>query len=130
MNSFKLGSFNKVVERIKNILFISLKRTTDSYLILKTTAQKIYVTSEHPFYVSGKGWIKAKDLTIGDNLKTASNKIESVLEIKENLISMEVYNIEVEKNNNYFISPAKILVHNKKIIIKDEEKKEIIKTTK
>lgn len=106
------------LSKVKNVV----KRTTSNYLVIKTTSQEICVTSEHPFFIIGKGWIKAKDLIKGESLKTIDDKMELVLNIKENLIVTEVYNIEVERNSNYFVSPSKILVHNKKIVVKDEEK--------
>ena len=74
------------------------------------------VTAEHPFYVLDRGWIKAKDLRVGFKLLSLSENIRN--EIKSISIKKQrvnVYNLEVSGNNNYFVTKSKVLVHNKKI---------------
>jgi intein/homing endonuclease len=37
--------------------------------------ETINVTAEHPFYVIDKGWIKAKDVQVGNNVKSSDSKL-------------------------------------------------------
>jgi RHS repeat-associated protein len=94
----------------------TLERNTGEIYELTTTDQKINVTSEHPFYVEGKGWITVKELKIGDKFKTvnrsSAEQVKRISSVKKDLI---VYNIEVEGNHNYFVTSSNILVHNKYI---------------
>ena len=75
---------------------------------------KIQCTEEHPFYVKGwydKYWKKAKDLSINDelfNYKTLS--YEKISTIFSYATSSTVYNLSVEKNQNFFVED--VLVHN------------------
>jgi RHS repeat-associated protein len=109
--SFDLDKNEIELSKVLNVL----KRETDELYEVQVSNEKIYVTSEHPFYVVKKGWVKVKDLNIKDILKTLSGELEiiSIKKIKENAM---VYNIEVDDNSNYFVTESKILVHNKKII--------------
>ncbi len=73
----------------------------------------ITVTSEHPFFVESKGWIKVKELKERDLLLTSNGinkEITKITKVNQNVI---VYNIEVLDNHNYFVSEIKVLVHNK-----------------
>ena len=72
----------------------------------------ITTTPEHPFFVIGKGYVKAADLDFGDEcLKTdGSNSFISTKEIIEE--THEVYNLlDVSGNHNFYVNG--ILVHNK-----------------
>ena len=111
-------SYNLTTNTISTSRVVNVsKRSSISYYTLKTTTQTIYVTSEHPFYVNKKGWVKLKDLKVGDECKT-KNGLEVVISLDENLVPTDVYNIEVEQNHNYFVTTSGILVHNKKIMKK------------
>ncbi len=71
------------------------------------------MTGQHPFYVEDKGWVKVVDLQIGDRIKTKSNSTEQLTNSINYQRSETVYNIEVEGNHNYFVTPRYVLVHNK-----------------
>ena len=72
----------------------------------------ITTTKEHPFYVSGKGWVKAGELIIEDVCKQtdgSSAPITSIERIEEKHL---VYNLlNVSENHNFYANG--ILVHNK-----------------
>jgi len=91
----------------------SFERKTQVIYELTTDNQKIYVTAEHPFYVIGNGWIKVKDLKAGAVLKTKNGSIEHITSSVLEKHPETVYNIEVERNHNYFVTNSNILVHNK-----------------
>jgi len=107
-------SFNLDKNTIElNEVVKSFKRNTHGIYELTTDNQNIFVTAEHPFYIDGKGWIKVKNIQIGDVLKTKNGSIERVLNIKNESYEGPVYNVEVEGNHNYFVTSSNVLVHNK-----------------
>ncbi|MEH7887842.1 RHS repeat-associated core domain-containing protein, partial [Elizabethkingia meningoseptica] len=74
----------------------------------------LWVTKEHPFYLNNKGWVKVRDLKLGDNIKTQDG-IKNLTNYKVHKENLTVYNIEVSGNHNYYVTKSKILVHNKNI---------------
>jgi hypothetical protein len=89
------------------------KRNVQEVYSITVGKEDINVTSEHPFFVEGKGWIKVKDLEEGDLLITAKGKTKRIINITKKTIAVNVYNIEVEGNHNFYVTGTKILVHNK-----------------
>lgn len=73
----------------------------------------ITVTSEHPFYVAGKGWVKVRNLKDADLLLTSKGRTKMITSITKGNRTIFVYNIEVADNHNYFVGKKKVLVHNK-----------------
>lgn len=89
------------------------KHSVDSVIRLTLENTNIITTtSEHPFFVNGKGWVKASDLEMGDEcIKTdgSTSFISTVETLKE---THTVYNLlSVSDNHNFFANG--ILVHNK-----------------
>ena len=80
---------------------------------LTISNETILVTEDHPFYVREKGWVKVKDLILGDVIFLENKSYENVISIREIPWDDKVHNIEVAKHHNYFITRLKILVHNK-----------------
>ncbi|MCL2346701.1 MAG: HINT domain-containing protein [Planctomycetaceae bacterium] len=77
---------------------------------------ELRATSEHPFYVPGKGWVPVKDLRIGDTFLNANGKTTLTLVEKEfEPEPVPVYNINVKEAHTYFVGETKeqsVLVHN------------------
>ncbi|WP_310602850.1 polymorphic toxin-type HINT domain-containing protein [Anaerosporobacter sp.] len=75
---------------------------------------EIETTSEHPFWVEGKGFVEAGSLRCGDMLRLSSGteaKVENIWEeVHEE--SIPVYNFEVADFHIYFVSDLGVLVHN------------------
>ncbi len=74
----------------------------------------IETTESHPFYVVNRGWVRARDISVGDELLSADGGIERV---HNKLVchfakAVKVYNFEVEDNHNYFVGNERVLVHN------------------
>ncbi len=88
------------------------RRTAEKILTLQVGDELIEVTPEHPFFVSNIGWVKAKDLKIGDMLSTAEGETIAVSRIESRIGAVQVYNFEVDKAHNYFVSNTEVLVHN------------------
>ncbi|MEL7264730.1 MAG: Hint domain-containing protein [Planctomycetota bacterium] len=81
------------------------------------TSGLLETTSEHPFYVVGRGWTKAGDLSPGDMLSTDApdrpagiRKVESLTEVRT------VYNFSVSTHHTYFVHASNdapcVWVHN------------------
>lgn len=96
------GYYNKVTN--------TFKRKAKTCLI-KTDISDIRCTLDHKFYVGGN-WIEAKDLTPGCYFKSYynSNKNPRLNEIVLDELEIEVYDITVEKEHNFYANG--ILVHN------------------
>ena len=76
-----------------------------------SNGEMIQVTPEHRFFSSGE-WIAIEDLLIGDTLQTKNGDL-LVIENKVIMTNfVEVFNLEVEDNENYYVTEDGILVHN------------------
>ena len=72
----------------------------------------ITTTPEHPFFVNGKGYVEAKNLSINDTCIKDDMVEIMIKEIKNHEKETVVYNLlSVTENHNFFAN--KILVHNK-----------------
>lgn len=107
----------------------TLNRKTQGLYEITAGKEIIHVTAEHPFYVVGKGWVKAKDLHKKDVLKSSDGKVH-ITSIKQLSETVVVYNMEVDGNHDYFVTSSTILVHNKNIKEIKEQKPEKIKSDK
>ena len=76
--------------------------------------EEIITTTNHPFYVVGRGFVKAEDLRIGYTLLQLDGSTEKISRIVvENLgAPVKVYNFEVEDWHTYYVTNAGMLVHN------------------
>lgn len=72
----------------------------------------IQVTHEHPFYVVGRGWVRAGDLKPGDTLFTDNGEYKPVEKVEQMTGKTKVYNLEVNDAHTYFAGG--VLVHNKR----------------
>lgn len=87
----------------------TFKGTTDELVELELeNGTVIECTPEHPIYTVNRGYVEAKDLLCSDALlSVAPIKIKHM---KTKVTDVNVYNIEVLFNNNYYAQD--ILVHN------------------
>ena len=74
----------------------------------------IDTTSNHPFYVIGKGWVTAGELEVGDEVYRldGSTAVVTGSELERLTESIKVYNLEVEDYHTYFVGDVPVLVHN------------------
>ncbi|MFO0942791.1 MAG: polymorphic toxin-type HINT domain-containing protein [Pirellulales bacterium] len=79
-------------------------------------SQTIITTGEHPFYVVGRGWVQAFELSRGDQLETEDGQTVEILSAEATGKLESVYNVRVAHDHTYFVgSPAwgfAIWVHN------------------
>jgi intein/homing endonuclease len=96
--------------------------------LLDVGGETVRTTDVHPFWVEGKGWTNAGEIAAGDVLATKDGKqltvIASTSEPQGGPImpaslstkphgTTTVYDLEVANTHTFFVSPQKILVHNK-----------------
>lgn len=88
----------------------------DEILHLHTSCGDIDTTSNHPFYVIGKGWVTAGELEAGDEVYRLDGSTAVVMgsELERLAEPIKVYNLEVEDYHTYFVGDVPILVHNYK----------------
>jgi hypothetical protein len=87
-------------------------RQTDKLVDLYIDGEVISTTEEHPFWTPDKGWVEAKDLTVGSLLQTEDGRVVNVDGVETREGSFEVYNFKVEGFHSYFVSDLGVLVHN------------------
>lgn len=111
------GERTKVVEtgetELKTVLKVFV-HSVDEILHLYTDEGDIDTTTNHPFYVVGKGWTAAGNLVEGDEVYNLDGSTSVVLgaEIEKLDECVLVYNLEVEDFHSYFVGDVPVLVHN------------------
>ena len=74
------------------------------------------VTGIHRFWIMRKDkheWIPASELVVGDLVMFSDRSLHPISKISVQKLSTKVFNIEVTKNHNYYVSRNGVLVHNK-----------------
>ncbi|MGE0711197.1 MAG: Ig-like domain-containing protein [Planctomycetota bacterium] len=78
--------------------------------------QEIRCTTAHPFWVQGRGWVRAEDLRLGDELSGSEGERLVVLGQEVRQEEADHYNFEVEGFHTYFVagdlSAPAVWVHN------------------
>jgi len=118
----KVLSFNETTQTTSYQPVIALIQHEQSSEFMKVTLQSgetLESTTDHPFYVEGKGWIPAKALSAGEILRLHDGQTEVINEIhitvQTNHFPVQankVYNLTVAKNHSYFVGGEGVLVHN------------------
>lgn len=77
------------------------------------SASNTWCTPEHPFLVSGQGWVPAKDLEPGDRVSAFENDLAFVSQViyqEPSGTDKTVFNLEVQDNHTYIAN--NLVVHN------------------
>jgi hypothetical protein len=90
-------------------VFLTTVRPPSQLIEIHLGSTVIRVTRGHPLWVDGIGWQMAKELKAGQYLHTVNGPalIDSIEENGEETC----YNMVVADFNTYFVSDAKVLVH-------------------
>jgi Pretoxin HINT domain len=85
------------------------RRPAATTLAIQAGADTLRCTRGHFFWVAGKGWTVAADLTDADVLHAVRSpvKVEQIRQESE----VETYNLEIEQTACYFVGEGKILTH-------------------
>ena len=94
-----------------NVVSRLFSRVAPDILTIYLDGEKIETTPEHPFYVDGK-WVEAKNITVGNILRTFEGKGSRVVGIEFDKSNSQVFNFEVADKHNYYVGHESILVHN------------------
>ena len=78
-------------------------KTVGRILEVRVGGRLIRTTGEHPFYVHGKGWTKAKMLSPADFLRSDDGRLTPVEGIQETGEDVPVYNLRVAEYHTYFV---------------------------
>lgn len=71
--------------------------------------ESIKCSGGHPFWVSGRGWVVARELKSGMPIHTVNGVVNVSLVIKKG--KEETFNLVVSDRHNYFVGKSKILSH-------------------
>ncbi|MBJ6361120.1 S8 family serine peptidase [Paenibacillus sp. GCM10012307] len=85
---------------------------TDEVYTINVSNTSIQTTSNHPFWVKGKGWVPADELIQGDELETEDGTLHRINSISLQYEPTNVYNFTVREFHSYYISNLGILTHN------------------
>ncbi|MBF1634660.1 MAG: glycohydrolase toxin TNT-related protein [Prevotella sp.] len=95
-------------KRVKKVM----RRMTRRMCALElSNGSTIEVTPEHRFFSNGV-WTPIEELNVNDTLQLKDN---SIVVIENKIIFptfVEVYNLEIEDNENYYVTEEGVLVHN------------------
>ncbi|MCF4121994.1 hypothetical protein L1785_13500 [Antribacter sp. KLBMP9083] len=90
-------------------------RHVETLFELTIDGEVLTTTAEHPFWVEGRGWVDAVDLTVGDLLVTPESRaVVEAIAVEPQGEPVTVYNFRVEGLHNYYAlaGGTPVLVHN------------------
>ena len=73
----------------------------------------IQTSGGHPFWVSGEGWVKARDVNSGMELHGVAGTV--LVQSVERMPAQQTYNLIVADFNTYFVGKGKVLSHDNTI---------------
>ena len=85
------------------------ERPATETVTIKVTDEVFRCTKGHLFWVTGKGWTRAIDLSEGDALFGASSP-QIILAVEE-AKPIPTFNLQVIDNHNYFVGKSRLLTH-------------------
>jgi hypothetical protein len=91
---------------------ILIERTVDEVYNLTFGNEIISTTEEHPFWIIGKGWTKARELQIGDLLTTSDGQEIAIANIEVQKKRTKVHNLKVKDFHTFYVSNLKVWTHN------------------
>ncbi|EHQ04627.1 Hedgehog/intein hint domain protein [Leptonema illini DSM 21528] len=147
----KVLSYNETTKRIEvqTVKQTFIRKTDRIYTLVYDTGTKLQTTATHPFYIEGKGWVKAADLHVGDDSLLAGEVSQldvyggarlqnvSYRQSKQGVIvgitvedrAETVYNFEVNETHTYLVGESDVVVHNAQGYSPEEVKELIEKAT-
>jgi hypothetical protein len=85
------------------------ERPPEKVVAVSIGGQTLRCTGGHPFWVAGRGWLKARWLESGHAVHGVEGAM-AVEKVSESGVEA-TYNLEVADFNNYFVGPDKLLTH-------------------
>ncbi|MEP6443435.1 MAG: polymorphic toxin-type HINT domain-containing protein, partial [Hyphomicrobiales bacterium] len=72
------------------------------------------VTSEHPLFTVGEGWLDAYEIVAGDRVRNSELRELTVLAVEVDTRPQIVHNLEIADAHTYFAGELEAWGHNKK----------------
>ena len=106
-------TYNEVSNRLeyKKVKKVMRRMTRRMCALELSNGTTLEVTPEHRFFTNGE-WTPIEELNVSDTLQLKDN---SIVVIENKIIFptfVEVYNLEIEDNENYYVTEEGVLVHN------------------
>ena len=106
-------TYNEVSNRLeyKKVKKVMRRMTRRMCAMELSNGTTLEVTPEHRFFSNGE-WTPIEKLNVNDTLQLKDN---SIVVIENKIIFptfVEVYNLEIEDNENYYVTEEGVLVHN------------------
>ncbi len=79
---------------------------------LSIADETIDTTPEHPFYATGRGWVEAGQLAVGDHLRRIDGSYGKVVAVRLVVRPEVMYNLTVAGAHTFFVGGEGWLVHN------------------
>jgi hypothetical protein len=113
----RVYSYNHDINQIELKPVIQVYSVTrDDLVEVSVARERIISSSNHRYFVLGLGYVDAEKLVAGQEVITKTGKIRKVKQVsKLDSGKINLYNFSVKDNRNYFVSAAKVLVHNNKM---------------
>jgi hypothetical protein len=92
---------------LKPVIQTTLRPPTSTLKIVLEKS-KIQATGGHRWWVSGKGWIKTRDLRKGMVLHSATGTT-AIKDVIEDLQEQQTYNLVVDGLHTYFVGPERVM---------------------
>ncbi|MEF7615653.1 polymorphic toxin-type HINT domain-containing protein [Aquincola sp. MAHUQ-54] len=102
------GEFSDALQKVSR----TFGRTAPYYHELRTEAEQLKVTDEHPLWLQGRGWTPVKDIRRGDVVAAIGGDV-TVLANERVDRPLQVFNFSVEHTPSYFVGEG-VWVHNSK----------------
>jgi hypothetical protein len=83
-------------------------------LRITTSRGAVVATEIHRFWKAGRGWVMARNLVIGDRIRTKDGVTEVVA--VRSTPAQPVYNLEVLDQHDFFVGRGGLLVHDNSIV--------------
>jgi hypothetical protein len=112
-------NYNMGETALKEVINLLISSSTEIISLETANGEVIKTTAYHPFYVDGKDWVRAGDLSIGDKISTLDGGTITIVGISSERFAepVVVYNLTVADFHTYFVGSTGILVHNDKGLI-------------
>jgi hypothetical protein len=96
------------------VIAVYHNRPALTYAVDLGGGQTVSATGIHRFWVSGRGWVMARDLKPGDRLRTLNGTTEVVSVETESTVP--VFNLEVAHGQSFFVGDRGLLVHDNSLV--------------
>jgi len=101
------------LRRVTNVI-VSQNRELYALTLLEDQgrATRVEVTDNHPFWVTGQGWVQSIDLRRGMKLVSFDRKLVTVVNLEDLQRKATTYNLTVDGYHTFFAGESLALVHN------------------